>query len=448
MLKGARRIAGGCMNVFEIRERIRDIWRALSSSDRWELFSELSPDVAAEVFIDLYPSDQAELLLGLEPARQTFLLKGLPPDDLADLLQEFNEADRMAFLAFLDTATRQEVEGLSAFHPDHAGGLMTPRFVTLKPESTIGEALGSVREQAKTVVETISVLYVVDDEERLLGILPLRNLLAGSDDESVSELMERDFLSVNLTMDREAVAKIFSASGFTSLPVLGENGALEGVITFDDIAEAVEDEVTEDIQKMGGLEAVDAPYLRAPLLTMIRKRAGWLSALFIGEMLTATAMSHYEDAIARAVVLAVFIPLIISSGGNSGSQASTLIIRAMALDEVRISDWWRVAGREVISGLCLGLILGAIGIVRILVWQHFLGTYGVHYLAVALTVGLSLVGVVLFGSLAGSMLPFLLRHLGFDPASASAPFVATLVDVTGLIIYFSVASVILSGAMV
>ncbi|HEY4572441.1 MAG TPA: magnesium transporter, partial [Thermoanaerobaculia bacterium] len=247
--------------------------------------------------------------------------------------------------------------------------------------------------------------------------------------------------------DQEEISQLFSRYDLIALPVLDPEGRMKGIVTVDDIVDVVEQEATEDIQKMGGSEALDAPYLQVGMLSMVRKRAGWLSALFLGELLTATAMGYYEKEIARAAILAIFVPLIISSGGNSGSQATTLIIRALALSEVRLRDWWRVFRRELVAGLGLGTILGALGFTRIVIWQKAFDTYGVHGYLIAFTVAMSLVGVVLWGTLIGSSLPFVLRRLGFDPASASAPFVATLVDVTGLIIYFSVASLILRGTL-
>src|SRR5258706_15204490 len=227
-----------------------------------------------------------------------------------------------------------------------------------------------------------------------------------------------------------------------ALPVVDDEGRMRGIDTVDDIVDVVQEEATEDIQKLGGMEALDAPYLQITLPSMLRKRAVWLSALFLGEMLTATAMGYFEKEIARAVVLALFVPLVISSGGNSGSQATTLIIRAMALGEVGLRDWWRVVRREILAGLCLGSILGSIGFLRIFIYAQFSKIYGPHYILVAATVAFALLGVVLWGTLAGSMLPFILKRLGRDPAVSSAPFVATLVDVTGLIIYFNVAILI------
>jgi len=275
----------------------------------------------------------------------------------------------------------------------------------------------------------------------------LRELIAAPGHKRVRELMNPDLIGVSDEMDQEAVSRLFAERGLLAVPVLDRDGRMKGIVTVDDIVDVVEEEATEDIQKLGGMAALEEPYLDIGLLHMVKKRAGWLAALFLGEMLTATAMSYFEKEIAAAVVLAVFLPLIISSGGNSGSQATTLVIRAMALGQVKLRDFWRVARRELSAGLALGAILGAIGFVRIIAWHFAFHSYGQHYALIALTVGLSLIGVVLWGTLAGATLPFILRRLGVDPASASAPFVATLVDVSGLVIYFTMASLILRGAL-
>jgi magnesium transporter len=280
-----------------------------------------------------------------------------------------------------------------------------------------------------------------------VGVFSFRELFGARPEQLVSEIMRKSLVAVPDSMDQEEVSRLFSRHHLVALPVVDSQWRLKGVVTADDIVEVISEEDTEDIQKMGGTEALGAPYLQIQLTDMIRKRAGWLSALFLGEMLTATAMGYFEGEIARAVVLALFVPLVISSGGNSGSQATTLVIRALALGEVRLRDWWRVVRREFLSGLGLGAILGSIGVIRIIAWQMLFHTYGSHAVVVAATVGLSLVGVVMWGTLAGSMLPFALRRLGFDPASASAPFVATLVDVTGLIIYFTTAKIIMTGTL-
>ena len=362
-------------------------------------------------------------------------------------MQEAAEEERDPLLSLLDAPTMREVQALLAYAEDKAGGLMSPRYARVRPEMTVDEAITYLRRQAREDIETIYYTYVLDAEQRILGVVSFRELFAARGTQPVRDIMRIDVVTVPADMDQESVGRLFARHDLTAMPVVDSDGRMKGIVTVDDIVDVVEEEATEDIQKIGGTEALDAPYLEIGLPAMIRKRAVWLAALFIGEMLTATAMKSYEEDIARAVVLALFVPLIISSGGNSGSQATTLVIRAMALGELRLRDWWRVVRREFLAGLSLGLILAAIGFVRILVWGRMMNAYGEHYLLIAITVSLSLIGVVLWGTMAGSMLPFLLRWLGFDPASASAPFVATLVDVSGITIYFTVANAILSGTL-
>jgi magnesium transporter len=313
----------------------------------------------------------------------------------------------------------------------------------------VEEAIRYLRAQARTPVETIYYAYVIDHEQKLLGIVSFRELLLAAPNKYVREIMKtgEDLVTVPEEMDREALAELFSNHQLMAIPVVDEQGRMKGIVTYDDIVDVVQKEATEDIQKLGGMEALGAPYFKISFRQMVKKRAGWLTILFLGEMFTATAMARFEDKIEKAVVLALFIPLIISSGGNSGSQASTLIIRALALREIRLRDWLRVLWREIASGLVLGGVLGGIGLMRILLWQAWSPMYGEHYFLIALTVMCSLIGVVVWGTLAGAMLPFILRTAGFDPASASAPLVATLVDVTGLVIYFSVANLILHGTL-
>jgi magnesium transporter len=324
---------------------------------------------------------------------------------------------------------------------------MSPRFARVRPDMTADEAISYLHKQARERVETIYYVYVLDAQQRLVGVVSFRQLFEAPGSMKVRDLMQTEVVTVSEQMDQEDVGLLFAKHSLLAIPVVDADGHMKGVVTVDDIVDVVQEEATEDIQKIGGMEALDEPYLDIGLFRMIRKRAGWLSALFVSETLTATAMGYYEHEIARAVVLALFIPLIISSGGNSGSQASTLVVRAMALGEVRLRDWWRVIRREFAAGLALGSILGMIGLLRILLWPTRAALYGEHYVLVAITVACSLVGVVLWGTISGSMLPLIMRRLGFDPASASAPFVATLVDVTGLVIYFTVASVILHGTL-
>lgn len=427
--------------------RLWEEWPALSVKKRVRRFKQLPRHEADEFFLSLEPREQETLLLSLPQGEQRLWLRVLPPDDAADLIQEAPQDERDRLLEMLDEITRREVRALLAHAEDDAGGLMNPRFARLRPEMTVGEAIRYLRKQA-THVETIYYVYILDNEQRLLGVVSLRQLFQAAEDALVRDIMVTDIVTVPEHMDQEIVARLFQKHNVLALPVVDEGRKMVGIITFDDIADAIREEATEDIQKIGGVEALEEPYLTIGFTRLLKKRAGWLAALFIGETLTATAMSHFEAEIASAVVLALFVPLIISSGGNSGSQASTLVIRAIALGEVRLRDWWRVLRREIGAGLGLGLILGAIGVSRILLWQAvFGGMYGIHYLRIAATVGFSLIGVVLWGSVAGSMLPFLLRKAGFDPASASAPLVATLVDVTGLVIYFTIASVVLHGAL-
>jgi len=322
----------------------------------------------------------------------------------------------------------------------HAG------YVRISPDVTVEEAIAEIRLQAGQV-EMIYYAYVLDDSQHLMGVASFRELLSAERSKRVREVMRTDYVFVLEDADQETVAQLLAKRRLLAVPVLDQDGHMQGIVTSADVAGLIQQEAGEDIVKIGGMEALDGPYLEVTFGQMVRKRAGWLAILFVGEMLTATAMGFFSGEIERAVVLALFIPLIISSGGNSGSQATTLVIRAMALGEIRLRDWWRVIQRELAAGVVLGTILGIIGISRIFLWHALRGTYGPHYGIVALTIGCSLVGVVMFGTTAGSMLPFLLRRCGLDPASASAPFVATLVDVTGLIIYFSVASVILRGAL-
>ena len=323
---------------------------------------------------------------------------------------------------------------------------MTPDFVSVRKEWTIRHVLDHVRAHGRDS-ETLNVIYVVNGDNRLIDDLRIREILLAPLHAVVSDLCDNRFVSLNATDDKKEAVEVFRKYDRTVLPVIDSHGRLVGIVTLDDVLDVAEEEATREIQKFGGLEALDEPYMSTPLLEMIRKRATWLVILFVGEMLTATAMGYFETEIKRAVVLALFVPLIISSGGNSGSQAATLIIRALALGEVKLRDWWRVMRREILSGLLLGLILGTIGFLRIALWSAFSSLYGEHWMLVGLTVSCSLLGIVLWGTLTGSMLPFILKRLGIDPATSSAPFVATLVDVTGLIIYFSVALVILHGTL-
>ncbi|HET7753226.1 MAG TPA: magnesium transporter [Anaeromyxobacteraceae bacterium] len=422
-------------------------WAVLSEEEKIEGFRMLRRPEREDFFLELPSRDQATLVERLPPEQRRSWLRLLAPDDAADVIQHVPPEERDGWLALLDQVTRRDVSALLAYAEDDAGGLMSPRFARVRPDMSVDEAITYLRKQARQRVETIYYAYVLGPDQRLLGVVSFRDLFTARPEQRVDDVMIRDLVVARDTMDQEEMSRLFAQHDLIAIPVVDDEGRMKGLVTVDDIVDVVQEEATEDIQRLGGSEALDAPYLVVTLPHMIRKRAIWLAVLFLGEMLTATAMGHFEEEIAKAVVLALFVPLIISSGGNSGSQATTLVIRAMALGEVKLRDWWRVARREVVAGLALGVILGAIGVMRILVWHELFGMYGDHAIAVALTVGLSLVGVVLWGCLAGSMLPFVLRRVGLDPASASAPFVATLVDVSGLVIYFSVASFVLGGRL-
>jgi len=429
------------------REELQEVWYILSPQERLEGFRYLSQRDAEDFFFSLNSRDQSELIVTLPAEERRIWMRSLPPDDAADLIQQTPVEQQEALLELLDPATLKEVRALLAYAEDEAGGLMNPRFARVRPDMTVDEAITYLRKQSREYLESIYYIYVLDEQQNLLGVVSLRELIRARPEKTVRDVMVRDLISVDEEQDQEKLGKLFAESGLLAIPVLDEKGHMKGIVTADDIVQVVQEEATEDIQKLGGMEALDTPYLQTSMRDMIKKRAGWLVVLFLGEMLTASAMAYFEMDIARAVVLALFIPLIISSGGNSGSQATTLVIRALALGEIRLRDWWRVVRRELFTGLALGLVLGSIGFLRIILWQSIRPIYGEHYVLVALTIFASLVGVVMFGTLMGSFLPFILKRLGFDPASASAPFVATIVDVSGLIIYFSVASAILTGTL-
>jgi magnesium transporter len=426
---------------------LSEVWAALTPEERGNGLLELSRAQAHEFFVELTTLDQAALLPYLPKSEWRVWIRLLAPDDAVDLVQQVDLELRDELMSLLDEPTRREVTALLAYAEDDAGGLMSPRFARIRPEMTADEAIGYLRKQARDRVETLSYIYVLDAEQTLLGVVSFRELFAAAAGSRVKDIMRRDLVTVPADLDQEELSRLFARHGLAAIPVVDAAGKLSGIVTLDDIVEVVAQEATEDIHKLGGMEALATPYLDTPFMSMVKKRGGWLAALFLGELLTASAMTEYEDDIARAVVLALFVPLIISSGGNSGSQATTLIIRAMALGEVEPRDWWRIVKRELAAGLVLGAILSVIGLVRVLAWQAVWHSYGEHYLAVAITVAVSLLFVVAWGTISGSMLPFVIRRLGFDPASASAPFVATLVDVLGLVIYFNVAQIVMSGTL-
>src|SRR5438067_11424972 len=447
-------------NFAGLREIFRDWPRAdvaevildLPQDDRVIIFRVLPAALAADVFEYLDVEAQQELLRGMAHEQVVAILNEMSPDDRTALLEEMPSLAARQLIQLLTPEERRIAQALLGYPEGSVGRLMTPDFVAVREHWTVKEVLDYVREHGQDS-ETLNFIYVVDERGKLVDDLRIRNFLLRPLDTRVDEIMDRNFVHLTVNETQEEALNIFRKYDRAALAVVDSNGVLVGIVTQDDMLDVAEEQATEDIQKIGGMEALDEPYMRISLWRMVRKRAGWLIILFLGEMLTATAMANYQAELAKALVLALFLPLIISSGGNSGSQASTLMIRAMALGEVTLRDWWHVMRREIQTGLSLGLILGAIGALRVAVWsmigkEYFhRELYGPHWPLVAGTVGAALVGVVLWGSLSGPMLPFILRRVGADPAASSAPFVATLVDVTGLIIYFSIALLIMRGVM-
>jgi magnesium transporter len=410
------------------------------------IFRILPRRLAARTFEYLPLKEQEEMLRALAQEDVAAILNEMSPDDRTMLLEELPAAATRQMLALLNDEERAEAVKLLGYPEGSVGRFMTPHYIAVRPHWTVPEVLDYVRRHGQDS-ETLNMIYVVDEDGVLIDDIRMRKFLLADPDLRVADLMDDRFTSLKATDDGQTAVNVFRQADLAALPVTDSEGVLIGIVTNDDILDVAEELATEDIQRIGGSEALDEPYMKIAFHQMVRKRAGWLVILFLGEMLTATAMGFFEKEIERAVVLALFVPLIISSGGNSGSQAATLVIRALALGEVRLRDWWRIMRREVFSGLALGSILGAIGFLRISIWSTFSNMYGPHWFLVALTVGVALVGIVLWGTLSGSMLPLILRKLGFDPASSSAPFVATLVDVTGLVIYFSVAAIVLRGTL-
>ncbi|HSF23000.1 MAG TPA: magnesium transporter [Blastocatellia bacterium] len=418
----------------------------LPIEDQVIVFRILPRKTSATVFEYLNTHAQELLLKAMRQGDVAALLNDMAPDDRTHLLEELPATVTKQVLALLTNEERAVAVSLLGYPEDSIGRLMTPDYVPVRADWTIERVLEHIRQYGQDS-ETLSTIYVVNQSGVLIDDIRIRNILLASPTTRVSDLMDNRFVALKAEDDQETAIAVFQREDLTALPVIDSSGVLIGIVTVDDVLDVAEAEATEDIQKIGGLEALDNPFMEIPLARMIRKRANWLVILFFGEMLTATAMSFFEAQIERAVVLALFVPLVISSGGNSGSLAATLVIRSLAIGEVGLRDWWRVMRREVLSGLALGSLLGTIGFLRIALWSAFFKAYGEHWLGVGLTVGLALVGIVLWGTLVGSMLPFLLRRIGLDPATSSAPFVATLVDVTGLIIYFSVAAVVLRGTL-
>jgi len=439
-------------------ETLKDVFYDWLPADMARLIEDLPEDeqsvafravpagMAPQTFEYLTLEAQKILLESLSRIELAAILNGMSPDDRTELLEDLPEEKAADLVALLDTEERAVALSLLGYPENSVGRLMTPDYIRVKHDWTVERVLEHIRVYGRDS-ETLDIIYVVDEDGRLIDEIRIREILLAPAGAVVRDLMDSQYVALTVTEDQESAVEIFRRYDRTALPVIDSAGRLVGIVTADDVLDVVEEEATEDIQKFGGMEALDLPYISTSVPNMVKKRARWLITLFIGEMLTTSAMGAFENEIARAVVLALFVPLIISSGGNSGSQAATLIVRALALGEVRLRDWWMVMRREILSGLLLGIILGGIGFARIAVWSAFSNIYGPYWPEVALTVAISLVGIVLWGTLAGSMLPFVLKRLGADPATSSAPFVATLVDVTGVLIYFTVATLLLQGKM-
>ena len=443
---------------------LREVFREWPPADVAEVILDMPEDeqviifrilphaLAADVFEYLDIDAQQKLLRAMAHEQVVGILNEMAPDDRTALLEELPSAAARQLIQLLTPEERRVATALLGYPEDSVGRLMTPDFIAVREDWTVQQVLDYIREHGQDS-ETLNVIYVVDDRGKLIDDVRMREFLLRPLTAKVSQIRDETFVALNVNDSQQDALNVFRRYDRVALPVLDSSGVLVGIVTSDDMLDVAEKEATEDIQKFGGMEALEEPYMRIPLWRMVRKRAGWLIILFLGETLTATAMANYQAELAKALVLALFLPLIISSGGNSGSQASTLMIRAMALGEVTLRDWWHVMRREVQAGILLGAILGAIGVVRVGAWaivgEQYLHRqpYGAHWPLVALTVGVALVGVVLWGTLSGSMLPFILRRVGADPAASSAPFVATLVDVTGLIIYFSIALLIMRGVL-
>ena len=411
------------------------------------IISHMSIHRAASVFKILDLSAQKHIIRELPPFKTAELLNVLSPDDRTDFLEELPSNAVRELIKLLDPEERKTTLSLLGYPEDSIGRLMTPDYVYVYPQNTVEEVFATIRKHGKDS-ETINVIYVINEKGELLDDIRIRDFILSQPNKKVADLMDNRVTSLNAYDDQEKASEVFKKENRVAIPVVSQSNKLLGIVTIDDMLWVAEEEFSEDMQKMGGTEALEQPYLEIPLFKLFQKRIVWLIVLFLGEMLTATAMGYFQDEIAKAVVLALFVPLIISSGGNSGSQASTLIIQAMAVGEIKLTDWWRVLRREILSGLLLGTALGLIGFLRVVLWsQIFPDVYGVHYIEIGFVVGISLLGVVLWGTLSGSMLPIFLKKLGADPAVSSAPFVATLVDVTGLVIYFFTAFLFLKGLL-
>jgi magnesium transporter len=459
------------MTLKEIRQKILkgDFTGLFRSSGKGEKM--MQPSEVAKIFLNLpapsaikafqgFPEKNRILLFPyLDNLVQKEIVKELPKNDVSKVLNSISSDDLLIFLSnlkgvelseaveYLNEENKKEAHSLLGYPKESVARLINTEFATIKKEMTIQQAMEHLRKHHQDS-ETANVVYVVDDEGKLIDDIPIRRLVLSEPGKTIEDIMDGFYVKLNIDDSKDTAIDVFKQYDRAALPVTNEHNVLLGVITADDVFDVEEEKSTREMQRFGGVESLDYPYVKTPFFSLIRKRAGWLIVLFLGEMMTATAMGYFDKEISKAVVLALFVPLIISSGGNSGSQAATLIIRAMALKELSLRDWWYVMRREILSGLTLGIILGTIGFLRITAWENLHWyEYGPHWLLLALTIFFSLIGIVMWGTLSGSMIPIILKRFKVDPATASAPFVATLVDVTGLVIYFTIAAVILKGTL-
>ncbi|MBS1579463.1 MAG: magnesium transporter [Bacteroidetes bacterium] len=442
------------LSEFLNEQNISDVAELINQFPDYEalIIGTMAVHRAVSVFKILDISEQKNIIQNLPNYKTAELLNELPADDRTDFLEELPNSVIRDLIKLLNPEERKITLSLLGYPEDSVGRLMTPDYVYVYEHNTVEEILTTIRKFAKNS-ETIDVIYVINENGQLIDDIKIKSIILAAPNKRVDEIIDGRVVALNVNDDQEHANQVFKMNNRVALPVVDANNILLGIVTIDDMLWVANEEYSEDIQKIGGTEALNEPYLDVPFFKLMQKRAGWLIVLFLSEMLTATAMGYFADEIAKAVVLSIFVPLIMSSGGNSGSQASTLIIQAMAVGDVHLKDWWRVMRREIFSGLTLGTILGIIGFFRIAVWHELMkhgmieDLYGIHWLEIAFVVGFSLIGVVLWGTLTGSMLPIILKKLGADPAVSSAPFVATLVDVTGLVIYFSVAMLFLKGLL-
>jgi magnesium transporter len=425
---------------------IADLIVDLSEQEQVIIFRLLSNELAADVFEQLEIETQKDLLKAMAQSEVSAILNEMSPDDRTALLEELPSAAAKQLIRLLSAEERRIAQTLLGYPENSVGRLMTPDYIAIRPEWTIKETLKFIRENAEDK-ETLNIVYVIDEKGKLLDDLKLKDFILAEPKEKVADIMDGNFVALNVNDDQEDAVEIFKKYDRIALPVVDKFNALIGIVTVDDVLDVAEEEATEDIHKLAAVEAFEEPYPTIPLLEMVKKRAVWLTILFIAQILTAIVMGYFESEISKAIVLSIFIPLIISSGGNSGSQAATLVIRAMAVGEIALNDWWRIMRREILSGLLIGLILGMLGFLQVALLANLSAAIGVHWILIGITIALSIIGIVIWGTLSGSMLPFILKRLGADPATSSTPLVTTIVDIVGLIIYFSVAITILGGTL-